>query len=709
MDLLPLVLNPVQVPGQTDLPFTGAVSAAGGGGTESGFEALIAATSIQEMESLLNIGGNPTSLTEADSKKTVSETDLAGLLLAQLFPLPVITLPTTESTGTESSALSVNGEVPLAGNQKIPSGSPFAGRVGLANFVLSAAHPISDASDNTEDVDSLRLVESSAEGFETSIPLPDGFTPMNAGTFVPVDVGYPMPPEDALSVIKSSQVNSDGEKKVLLSEEIVLSVQNAELLEKPSFEASRFEAVTLEEGVGLEALIEKSVDADRKQTRSPSAMPEVQLSVDHVQVAQVLTMAVSLPEKSPPSFSVDVQGGLAKTNLDLEFKAVGEQEASVGPFSDSDLELVLSFSNSKLESSTTEEDVQLSLPKVLVTNSEKIPTEIQQSFDLSVEGENQFHNMSQSKPVVHAEPIRSLLNQSERSVPTEVSENGTRKDLQRADSGLGSVTADIPRKSPEIFKPDASLAIAPAAETEVREQLKGNERELSATHSTQPRSPVGLALGVAVPVSSSFPSVLPANREDKSVPATEVSGLQNFNSKAFLTDGSLISAQVTVGDEMMNSGMVVDVVPQLHLAVVESVRESQSLKVELRPVELGHVKIEVVSRDGVLTASIEVERSATRHLVSENLSQLQDSLQGAGINVERIEVSMAPLPPLGDSLNSSSQWGRSGSQETMSQEESRGRQQAQQQASHSDKRVDQREKTNFSRSSRRIRDIDVMV
>lgn len=67
------------------------------------------------------------------------------------------------------------------------------------------------------------------------------------------------------------------------------------------------------------------------------------------------------------------------------------------------------------------------------------------------------------------------------------------------------------------------------------------------------------------------------------------------------------------------------------------------LKMRLHPAELGSVEITVVRhRSGSVTTSIAAEREHTSSTLSENVSQLRDSLEKAGLLVEKIEVDLRP-------------------------------------------------------------------
>lgn len=67
------------------------------------------------------------------------------------------------------------------------------------------------------------------------------------------------------------------------------------------------------------------------------------------------------------------------------------------------------------------------------------------------------------------------------------------------------------------------------------------------------------------------------------------------------------------------------------------------LKMRLHPAELGSVEITVVRhRSGSVTATIAAEREYTSSTLSENVGQLRDSLEKAGLLVEKIEVDLRP-------------------------------------------------------------------
>ena len=83
------------------------------------------------------------------------------------------------------------------------------------------------------------------------------------------------------------------------------------------------------------------------------------------------------------------------------------------------------------------------------------------------------------------------------------------------------------------------------------------------------------------------------------------------------------------------------------------------LKMRLHPAELGSVEITVVRhRSGSVTATISTEREHTSSTLNENIGQLRDSLEKAGLLVEKVEVDLRP--------SSSSTMGQGGNSEASS-------------------------------------------
>ncbi len=91
-------------------------------------------------------------------------------------------------------------------------------------------------------------------------------------------------------------------------------------------------------------------------------------------------------------------------------------------------------------------------------------------------------------------------------------------------------------------------------------------------------------------------------------------------------------------------------VPQVDIVrqVVEQVRvnmnqQATSLELQLYPEHLGRIQINVVSKDGVLTASIVAETEAAKQAIEGGLLNLKEAMQQQDLKVEAIEVMVSTM------------------------------------------------------------------
>ena len=72
---------------------------------------------------------------------------------------------------------------------------------------------------------------------------------------------------------------------------------------------------------------------------------------------------------------------------------------------------------------------------------------------------------------------------------------------------------------------------------------------------------------------------------------------------------------------------------------------SYTLRLELKPPEMGRVEMRVEMRDGVLHASIHAEREGSAQLVRDSLSDLRDRLNAEGVRTGDLTVSDGGVGP----------------------------------------------------------------
>lgn len=84
-----------------------------------------------------------------------------------------------------------------------------------------------------------------------------------------------------------------------------------------------------------------------------------------------------------------------------------------------------------------------------------------------------------------------------------------------------------------------------------------------------------------------------------------------------------------------------DIVTQLVNEIRAVVKaETQSMEVQLNPESLGKVNIQVVAREGILTAHIAAQTEAARSAIESQIVTLKESFQNQGLKVEAVEVTV---------------------------------------------------------------------
>jgi len=96
-----------------------------------------------------------------------------------------------------------------------------------------------------------------------------------------------------------------------------------------------------------------------------------------------------------------------------------------------------------------------------------------------------------------------------------------------------------------------------------------------------------------------------------------------------------------------NSAQASAIVSQTHdslLMFAEQLarRESRTFRLNLRPIELGGIEVRLArNAQGHVSAQLSVERNATQQALAGNITDLRESLERAGIVVERLDVSLS--------------------------------------------------------------------
>lgn len=90
--------------------------------------------------------------------------------------------------------------------------------------------------------------------------------------------------------------------------------------------------------------------------------------------------------------------------------------------------------------------------------------------------------------------------------------------------------------------------------------------------------------------------------------------------------------------EKQATEIVRQVVEQVQLQVKQG---ATSMEMQLYPEHLGKVLVQVVSKDGAITAQITAETEAAKHALESQLTILKENLNNQGVKIENVEVTIA--------------------------------------------------------------------
>ncbi len=135
--------------------------------------------------------------------------------------------------------------------------------------------------------------------------------------------------------------------------------------------------------------------------------------------------------------------------------------------------------------------------------------------------------------------------------------------------------------------------------------------------------------------------------EEQATPGQEDAGNQ-FLDNLSQSMGEVFRAQanqvnetfeaVAARTEAVNPRMVLDQIVE-KIKVITLDNESK-MSIQLKPEHLGKVNMEIISKQGIMTAHIMVENEKTRALLEQNIQSLRESLESKGLVIQELEVAV---------------------------------------------------------------------
>lgn len=90
--------------------------------------------------------------------------------------------------------------------------------------------------------------------------------------------------------------------------------------------------------------------------------------------------------------------------------------------------------------------------------------------------------------------------------------------------------------------------------------------------------------------------------------------------------------------ESINPRMVLDQI--VEKIKVSALNEEAQMTIQLKPEHLGKLSMEVISKQGVMTAQFTVENEKTKAMLEQNIQNLKETLESKGLVIEQLEVTV---------------------------------------------------------------------
>ena len=102
--------------------------------------------------------------------------------------------------------------------------------------------------------------------------------------------------------------------------------------------------------------------------------------------------------------------------------------------------------------------------------------------------------------------------------------------------------------------------------------------------------------------------------------------------------GNIAEALVSAGADFEEAKIISQIIDQINVNAKQNIT---SMEMQLYPEHLGKVTIQVVAKDGGVTAQIQAENENVVKAIEGQISILRDSLNNQGVKIDSIEVTIA--------------------------------------------------------------------
>jgi len=229
---------------------------------------------------------------------------------------------------------------------------------------------------------------------------------------------------------------------------------------------------------------------------------------------------------------------------------------------------------------------------------------------------------------------------------------GDSSDASAGDAGSKSTTTAANAKSSATISPGflshgAANAADPSAHGLSASASAKGKTANSSTTNTAPTPPTTNAppptadanASVANNIATGFSAVLGSHISPPAAVGGQAAGTSAASAAAAHAATQAALASASSSDASFVSSNYPSIIQGVHGRLLP---DGGSMQISLSPPELGDLQLNVQVRDGALSAIIQTTTDTAARLLGHNLNQLKSSLEGAGVTVEKLQVSQAP-------------------------------------------------------------------
>ncbi len=238
--------------------------------------------------------------------------------------------------------------------------------------------------------------------------------------------------------------------------------------------------------------------------------------------------------------------------------------------------------------------------------------------------------------------IKLIMQQNAYETPAEILTN---EDLT---STVKDLMEQISASKAELTPEELTQVQKVLAQTEVTAQASDSQSDEVAAPVTADAEEVQQIQDVKVTVSSQAEEHDTAGQQSGTKDSFAfTSGKETTPTEPVMTNGQVVYDQVAQavsnaqGLSSAGNTTAVDIINQIVDEIKATVKaDTQSMQMQLNPEHLGKVSVQIVAREGVITAQIHAQSELARQAIESQLGILKENFQNQGLKVESVEVAV---------------------------------------------------------------------